>query len=521
MAKRMSYWLLLTAQHITDTYKDFVHESRYEIAPDNKIKKGDTVYLWWVIDGFMYGWGVVSEIPKLSESLDPHGRKRLIVTVNREEGFEPPLTRAQIEADGRLVGLIPASWNDLYAIPLGPLHAYHLNDLIRAHGQRAPEGSAPVGWFVEQLHAMKKLQVIGWKSIKEMDPGLELGPVNVFIGANGSGKSNLVSFFKLLNELVGERLQTFVNTSGGAESLLHFGSNKTPLLEGKLEFDTPTGTSSYYMRLMYAEVNTLTFSEERVEFQGPEDPNPLRDTLGSGHKESFLKSIGYERSQTAYSLFRLMSRCLVFHFHDTSERAQVRQPAYIEANQHLYPDAGNLASMLYLYKTANPEVYRRIVSTVRMLVPSFDDFVLEPRRLDPKSIMLNWRQVGSDYLFGPHQLSDGSLRAIAIATLFLQPETNLPNMVVLDEPELGLHPQALEILLGLIRSVSHRTQVILATQSPTLLDYFEPSEIVVADSIEGASRFRRLDENQLSDWLEDYGVGELWQKNVIGGGPLP
>jgi predicted ATPase len=173
-----------------------------------------------------------------------------------------------------------------------------------------------------------------------------------------------------------------------------------------------------------------------------------------------------------------------------------------------------------LLNTIHPDAYLRIVSTVRQLVPSFGDFALEPQRFDSKSILLNWRQFDSDYLFGPHQLSDGSLRAMAIATLFLQPENDLPNMIVLDEPELGLHPQALELLLGLIRSVSYRTQVILATQSPTLLDYFEPAEIIVADLQDGASRFRRLDEEQLKDWLEDYGVGELWQKNVIGGGPL-
>jgi len=517
----MSYWLLLTAQHITDTYRDFVLESHYEIAPDSKIKKDDTVYLWWVIDGFLYGWGVVSETPRISDSLDAQGRKRLIVTVRREEGFEPPLTRLQIESDNNLVGLIPSTWNDLYAFPIDTLHAHHLNDVIRAHGFRAPEGSAPVGWSVEQIHILKTLRVTGWKSIKETEPPLEFGPVNVMIGANGSGKSNLVSFFKMLNELVGGRLQTFISTSGAAESLLHYGSKRTPLVEGELEFDTPTGSSLYYMRLMHAAVDTLIFSEERVEFHRPDQPIPLRDTLGSGHKESLLRSKAYQGNQTAYYLLRLLGLCRVFHFHDTSETARVRQSAYIEANQHLYPDAGNLASMLYLYKTVHPEVYLRIVSTVRQLVPSFDDFVLEPQRLDRKSILLNWRQIGSDYLFGPHQLSDGSVRAAAIATLFLQPENHLPNLIVLDEPELGLHPQALDLLIGLIRSVSHRTQVILATQSPTLLDYFEPNEIIVADFLEGESHFRRLDEKQLTNWLEDYSVGELWEKNVLGGGPFP
>lgn len=268
MPKRMSYWLFPTAKHITDTYRDFGdRESPYEIVPESKIKKGDVVYLWWLPDGFMYGWGVVSETPRI-DVLAPDSRKRLIVTVNKEVLFEP-LTKSEIEADEELAGLIPSRWNDLQAVSLDPTTAYRINDVIRARGLTAPEGSAPIGWLVEQIHLMKTLRVTGWKSIKETDPVLEFGPVNVLIGANGSGKSNLVSFFKLLNELVGERLQVFISTSGGAESLLHYGSKVTPMIEGELEFDTPTGTSRYYARLMHAAVDTLIFAEERLSFTDP------------------------------------------------------------------------------------------------------------------------------------------------------------------------------------------------------------------------------------------------------------
>jgi len=148
----MSYWLLLTAQHITDTYKDFVRESRYEIAPGSKIKKGDRVYLWWVVDGFMFGWGSVSETPRISETSDSQGRKlkRLVVPVTREVGFEPPLTRQQIETDNKLVGLIPHSLDDLYAIELDTIQANHLNDIMRTLGLEAPKGSATIRWSVER-----------------------------------------------------------------------------------------------------------------------------------------------------------------------------------------------------------------------------------------------------------------------------------------------------------------------------------------------------------------------------------
>jgi predicted ATPase len=161
------------------------------------------------------------------------------------------------------------------------------------------------------------------------------------------------------------------------------------------------------------------------------------------------------------------------------------------------------------------------VSTVKKVFPEFADFDLAPDRNNPREIALNWRKVNADYLFGPHQISDGALRAMAIITLFLQPADDLPDVILLDEPELGLHPYALEIVAGLIRAASVKSQVIVATQSPAFLEHFEADEIIVAESAEGSSHFRRLETGQLKDWLEDYTLGELWQRNVLGGGPVP
>jgi predicted ATPase len=185
------------------------------------------------------------------------------------------------------------------------------------------------------------------------------------------------------------------------------------------------------------------------------------------------------------------------------------------------PDAGNLAAILYAYREKYPIVYKRIVSTIRKIMLEFDGFDLEPSRLNPNDIFLNWRKRGRDYLFGPHQISDGTLRAMAIVTLFLQPESDLPNVIILDEPELGLHPHALEIVAGLMRAVSSKTQVIVATQSQTFLNNFATEEIVTVESYNNQSIFRRLEPQKLKDWLEDYSIGELWQRNVLGGGPLP
>ena len=199
----------------------------------------------------------------------------------------------------------------------------------------------------------------------------------------------------------------------------------------------------------------------------------------------------------------------------------MRRFGLVADNLWLMPDAGNLAAMLYLYRQKSAPVYRRIVSTIQKIMPEFGDFVLEPDRLNPKEIGLNWRRSDSDYLFGPHQISDGTLRAMAIITLFSQPEEDMPGIIILDEPELGLHPYALEIVVGLMRAASERSQLLIATQSQALLNHFEAEEVVVVEPKGGSSSFRRLDAEQLKDWMEDYSMGELWEKNVLGGGPVP
>jgi predicted ATPase len=352
-----------------------------------------------------------------------------------------------------------------------------------------------------------------------MEHGLELGPLNLLIGANGSGKSNLVSFFKLLSELEGERLQTYIGQSGGGDSLLYLGSKVTPRITTDLQFETDVGRIQYVLGLIHAAPEALLIEGEQLV---PQSTAPREITIGvGGHRESHLRRWAAQCDENAKIISDLIKRVRVFHFHDTSQTARIRQGGYIEANQALYSDGGNLAAMLYLYQQTKPMVYRRIVSTVRKIMPMLDDFVLEPQRLNPRNILLNWRQKGGDYIFGPHQLSDGSLRAMALITLFLQPAEDLPALIVVDEPELGLHPHAIVIIAGLIRAASLETQIILTTQSPTFLDHFETGEIVVVDSRHGRSLFRHLNARELRHWLKDYSVGELWEMNVLGGGPLP
>jgi predicted ATPase len=367
---------------------------------------------------------------------------------------------------------------------------------------------------------LKNLHLSGWKSIK--DATIDLQPLNVMIGANGSGKSNLLSFFRFLRDLLDGKADLFVGKEGGANTLLHFGVKTTQRLTASLTLDVSGSSLAFETCLEHSQPDSLVVNTN------PPNLPPVGAKIANEEKIVNLsvsgRIVGWVREQGEFDgaaiINSFLDKVRFCHFHDTSVTAGVRLTGYIHDNQFLYGDARNLAAMLYLYKQTAPTVYRRIVSTVRKIVPGFDEFVLAPEELNQNSILLKWRQKGCDYLFGPHQLSDGSVRAIALTALLLQSEKNLPGLIVLDEPELGLHPYALELITGLLQAASLKAQILVATQSTTFVDLFQPEDIIVADFADGQSSFRRLARAELKDWLRTYSVSELWGKNLIGGGPL-
>ncbi len=362
---------------------------------------------------------------------------------------------------------------------------------------------------------LDRIELSGFKSIRQMD--LELSRLNVLIGANGAGKSNLISFFRLFNYLMSNGLQQHIASAGFADAMLYYGAKRTPQITATLNFSTLSGKNVYYLRLVNAAQDTLIFADEAIAFSrhSIEGQAPLV-SLGAGHRESRLLE---EDQQTARVIRSIMQRWRVYHFHDTSSEAKIKKQGYIHDNQYLRSDGGNLAAFLYQMQRKNEKHYKRIVNTLKSVIPFFGGFVLAPTALNPEYIILNWREQGvdSDIIFGPHQLSDGTLRLMALITLLLQPQ--LPELIIIDEPELGLHPYAISVLAGLLKSVSYQTQIIVSTQSVTLVDQLEPEHIIVVDREKGQSIFRRLDEGELQPWLEEYSLGELWEKNVLGGRP--
>jgi predicted ATPase len=366
---------------------------------------------------------------------------------------------------------------------------------------------------------ISSLAISGYKSIR--DAQITFGPINILIGANGAGKSNLASFLELLRQLTAGGLQAFVARQGGANALLHFGAKKTSSIETRVEVETDAGRGAHEVKLVYAIPDRLIIEHEtNLALSSTESWSSIstRNTVTNILESQFVHD-GAGWPGAGRDAIRLLRDSRIYHFHDTTATSPMRQHGDLGDNRVLRGDAGNLAAVLYQIRQTRLAHYRLIMRTIQMVAPFFQDFSLEPIGATPPTIILRWRQVGADEDFSAHHLSDGTLRFIALATALLQPPEQRPPVMMLDEPELGLHPYAIEVLSSLIRRASTDSQIIVATQAPGLLDHFAPEDVIVVQQKEGVSLFQRLNPPALQEWLKAYSLSELWDKNVLGGRP--
>jgi len=365
---------------------------------------------------------------------------------------------------------------------------------------------------------LDRVTLRGFKTIRELRDFVP-GSLTVLIGPNGAGKSNFISFFRLLSWAMAPPggLQEHVAKLGGASALLHDGPEQTSHIEAQLRLVTDAGENEYSFRLAHAAGDVLIFTDEKYRFSRSGLLTQARWTsLDAGHREAKLIGKAELGEPTARTIHSLLRRVIFHQFHNTSDTARIRQKWQVEEGRWLKEDAGNLAPFLFRLQSQQPGYYRRIVETVRLILPFFADFEFQP---ESNRLLLQWREKGTDRIFDAGQAADGMLRILAILALLQQPELDLPDVLILDEPELGLHPYAIEVIAGLIRAASKNVQVILATQSVSLIDRFDPEDIVVVDRCGRESTFRRLGEGALTEWREAYTLSELWEKNVIGGRP--
>ncbi len=402
---------------------------------------------------------------------------------------------------------------------------------------------------------IKHVAIKGFKSIKSLN--LEMKPINILIGANGSGKSNLISLFTFLRNLFEGKLDNYVEKNGSANAFFHFGAKTTP----EIETDIYIGSKKYSLKFEHNVNEDLLVMKNRI---SSDVVIPEKNIIDSLHKlneisnmiseiknelinidhDKIKEIIKIEELEELYKLGEMLEllykkipeihepyfiqkyfkECRVYHFYDTGPTAGFKYRVDLEASDYLYSDASNIAAFLYRLKTSKDKKfiksYNDIVVTIKTVAPYFHDFYFELRGSEGEEmILLKWQHRDYDNPFSANQLSDGTARFICMATLLLQPQSLRPASIILDEPELGLHPVASEVLAEMVKSVAKENQVICSTQSVTFANQFEAKDFIVVDLEKGASVFKRVDEAELKDWLEDYAMGDIWTKNLIGGRP--
>ena len=366
------------------------------------------------------------------------------------------------------------------------------------------------------MSALHSISIKGFKSISHIE-NLPLGPINVLIGPNGSGKSNFIGVFSFLNAIHSKHLRRYVIQAGGADKVLHYGSKTTEELTIQIFFDDKNYEYSITLKATDADVLYIDSEATQSERLGYRSVLSFHNTS----RDEVEPPASPEWQRVENDIKNYLDSWRLYHFHDTSSGSSMKKTADLNDNRFFRPDGANLAPFLYYLREKHESSYSLIRRTVQRVAPFFDDFALAPQQLNEDKILLEWRHKGTDAYFDAASLSDGSLRFIALATLLLQPESLRPSVILLDEPELGLHPYAITMLASLLKQAAAQTQIILATQSPFLLDHFEPEDVLVADRVKGQTQLTRLDTPSLETWLQDYSLGQLWEKNEIGGRPAP
>lgn len=362
---------------------------------------------------------------------------------------------------------------------------------------------------------LKSFSIKGYKSIKSIEE-FEPHPVNILIGPNGAGKSNFISFFKFLSEMLKSdgKLQEYVSFLGGANDILHDGADVTKTIDAQIKLETRLGINEYAFSLMFARPDKLVFREEKYRFSSIRIQGEANwSSCGVGHAEAQLPKVD---NPTAATILNLLRKLIVYQFHNTSDTAPMRLKWSVTDGRTLKQNAENLGSFLYHLQQHEKPYYFRIIKFIRLVLPFFDDFELYD---EFGQILLSWKEKGTNKIFNAGQASDGMLRTIALISLLAQNPKNLPAVLFLDEPELGLHPSAIDAVAGLIKAASAYCQVFVATQSISLVNNFELDDLVVIERTGRNSEYHRPNIENLQVYLDEFSTGQIWEKNIIGGRP--
>ena len=376
--------------------------------------------------------------------------------------------------------------------------------------------------MAESIPRIESVHIEGFRSLRDVTLRPSPG-VTALVGSNGAGKSNIFRFFDMLHSMLTDRrLGIFVGLEGGASHQLFHGSQRTPQMKGEIAVRTGAGLNEYAFALTRGHENRFHFTDERYRFSGAESgtdaewrhlqngdgearlPKAAQSAEDSGHREA---------ARTVTELFRHLT---AYQFHDTSKDSPFKNHCHVTDSFRLWSNGGNLAAVLHRMQSEDERRYEELCGQIGWILPVFERFAIEEEN---KYVILRWRARNSGKVMGAHLTSDGSLRFFALMTLLSLPSAQLPKVILLDEPELGLHPAAIALVAGMIRSLATERQIVVATQSPLLVDEFGLEDVRVLDLKDGETVAKAVDPDEYRVWLDDYGAGGLWMTNLLGGNP--
>lgn len=363
---------------------------------------------------------------------------------------------------------------------------------------------------------------------------LELQDLNVLIGPNGSGKSNFLEIFELLkslprNEEDSNNLRQVIGKGGGAKEWITKQSNTDEfdiecVVNVSSDFTLSFPIKHYIQydlndeirrerilslgQMDTSEDSFMLYERGRKTKSLPEVDNFLPDKIVS--KLSILSArvlnplVNF--TITTYERIRLyrewsFGRNSIFR---VPQRADLR-------NDRLEQDFSNLGMVLSRLRK-DPVTKRKLIAALQDLYAGLSDFEVI---VEGNSVQVFFTE--GDFSIPATRLSDGSLRYLCLLAILLDPTP--PPLICIEEPELGLHPDMMPKLADLLRDAATRTQLVVTTHSDALVDAFseQPEAILVCEKHEGRTRIKRLSKVELADWLQEYGLGQLWTKGEIGG----
>lgn len=357
---------------------------------------------------------------------------------------------------------------------------------------------------------INEINVSGYKSIKEST--IKLNNLNILIGENGAGKSNFLSIFNFINQIVDENLQRWVKLNGGADNILYYGRKVTDKVSIEIKFNN----DKYFIELSPTR-DILMIEKEFLSYTSPGGHLYDSSTTINKYESNLRREALLNPNDIPYKILESMRNWKIYHFHDTSINSPIKTLNKINETELLRANGSNLTSYLYFLKNHHPKNYLLIEKCIQLVAPYFDKFKLEPDISNNKVIYLKWFSKGFEHQMSIDDFSDGTLRFICYAALLQQPQELIPQTVIIDKPELGLHPKALELLASMIKTLANEKQIIISTQSVELINHFDIEDLIIVDRIKEDSKFRRLEYQEFEQWLDDYSVGDLWNKNLLGG----